>query len=242
MYIGILCHLYSATDETTEHLTALVANTKKPDPWRRYADLIPEHHALLISLEAVAETVTTFQSNLIPDLLRTPDYQQSIARMEGPLLASHETERLPEILALRQARLRSDTAMDFQTLMCETALHNSLCDPEVMHNQLQHMVVVGELPNVSIRIVPQHTSSHVGVMTGPFALMEFPTHPASHLTEPPVVYVPGYTYAHYLDHKSAITQYRTAITEINQVALDEDTSRQLLLQISRERLFPTTLR
>jgi len=89
-----------------------------------------------------------------------------------------------------QARLNCGTSdLKFLALVCESALHDTVGSSEVMEGQLQHLATIGELTNVSIRIIPQHVGCHPGMLTGPFVLLEFPPHPIEQLTEPPVVYV-----------------------------------------------------
>jgi hypothetical protein len=185
-------------------------------------------------LEETAQRVTAFQPDLIPDLLRTAEYQHALAPMEFPNHTPDDLEQMLDLLELRQARLHTDTELEFQALLCETALHNPVGGPEVMADQLHHLATLGDRPNVSIRIVPEYAGCHAGMTTGSFTSMEFPTHPTSHLTEPPLVYVPCAAGAHYLDDDSAVTRYRAAITGIRRVALDETASRQLLLEITHE--------
>ncbi|MBB5917467.1 hypothetical protein BJY24_006379 [Nocardia transvalensis] len=54
------------------------------------------------------------------------------------------------------------------------------------------------------------------------------------LSEPPVVYVEGYTGALYLDRPDEIEQYRTALSAIENVALSQSKSRALLTKIAEE--------
>ncbi|MFI7666472.1 Scr1 family TA system antitoxin-like transcriptional regulator [Nocardia sp. NPDC049526] len=77
-------------------------------------------------------------------------------------------------------------------------------------------------------------SYHLGLTTKDFVLLEFPTHPNPTLSEPPVVYVEGFTGALYLDRPDEIDQYRAAWAEIRAVALSERQTRELVLTIAKE--------
>lgn len=233
LYVNTLCEMYGATAEVTTALAALVAETKKNRWWQGFHNVVPEHAELLLDLEDVAHRVTTFHVNLIPDLLQTPDYRQAIIRVNAPRSATWQLEQAIEVLGQRQARLQSATSdLEVLALVCESAMHNTVGDAEVMEGQFQHLVTIGRLHNVSVRIVPQHIGVHPGTLTGPFVLLEFPRHQIAHLTEPPLVYVQEYTTSRYLDNKDDVNQYRAAIEEIQRKALDEDTSTQLLHEIS----------
>jgi hypothetical protein len=54
------------------------------------------------------------------------------------------------------------------------------------------------------------------------------------LTEPPVVYVEGFTGSLYLDKPSEIEQYQAARASVLQVALDESDTQRLIEAAARE--------
>ncbi len=234
LYVKILCEMYGAPAEVTITLAALVAEMKKPPWWHNSSGVVPKHAELLMELEDIADRVTTFHIDLVPDLLQTPDYRQAFARVNNPDNMIRQLGQVTDVLRHRQARLHSATSdLVLRALICESALHNTVGGAEVMKEQCQHLATVACLPNVSIRIIPQCIGIHPGMLTGPFVLLEFPAHPIAELTEPSVVYVQDYTAARYLDHENEVTQYRAAAAEIQRSALDEDASRQLLHEISR---------
>jgi transcriptional regulator with XRE-family HTH domain len=235
LYVTVLCGLYGVDEEETAALVALVAEAKKPGWWHSYGDAVPADTELFMGLEEAATRLTSFQLALIPGLLQTPEYRRAVAWIEFPNHSTAELERLIDIHNQRQARLTSHTdSVELRVLIPESVLRHQVGGPGVMSSQMYHLAEVGRLPNVSIRIVPQAAGGHLGLLTGSFVLMEFPLHPASHLTEPPVVYVQGYTGALYLDQEGEIKQYRGAIKQIERVALDADESRELILEIARE--------
>lgn len=54
------------------------------------------------------------------------------------------------------------------------------------------------------------------------------------LSEPPVVYVQGYTSDQYLERPEEIDRYKDAALRIGNSALDENKTRDLVLKIARE--------
>ncbi|MQY18800.1 helix-turn-helix domain-containing protein [Nocardia macrotermitis] len=238
LYVRVLCEMYGAPADLTEALVGLVAETKKPGWWHsNFADLIPAHFDLFIGFEEIATRITSFQLTMVPGLLQTPAYRRAVAWMEFP---NHPSSALEPMLELHRHRVtRLENAVDpveFRVFLSESVLDHQVGGAGVMREQLEHLANVGWAPNVSIRIVPHRVGSHLGLLAGSFVLMEFPSHKTSRLTEPPVVYVQGYTGALYLDQEFEINRYRYALTQIDRVALDEDKSRDLLLKAAREYL------
>ncbi|MFF3572472.1 helix-turn-helix domain-containing protein [Nocardia jiangxiensis] len=238
LYIKVLCEIYSAPADLTEALVGLIAETKKPGWWHsNFADLIPAHFDLFIGFEEIATRMTSFQMTLVPGLLQTPAYRRAVAWMEFLNHPSSSLEPMLELHRHRVARLEDEVdVFEFRVLLSESVLHHQVGGAGVMQEQLEHLVNVGWAPKISIQVVPYRVGSHLGLLTGSFVLMEFPSHVTSRLAEPPVVYVQGYTGALYLDQESEIDQYRQAVKQIERVALDERKSRDLLMKAAREYL------
>jgi hypothetical protein len=93
---------------------------------------------------------------------------------------------------------------------------------------------VGDQPNISIRVVPIDARTHPGLFVGSFTILEFPPHKTTHLTEPPVVYVEGYTGDLYLEKDEEVAQYRDAFADIERMALSREQSRKLFRKIAEE--------
>lgn len=118
--------------------------------------------------------------------------------------------------------------------MSKTVLLEEIGGRAVMAEQLRRLVEISRQPNVSIRVEPFDAPRHLGSRIGSFAMLEFPKLAATQQTEPPVIYIEGYTGDLYLEQETDVTQYRDAFAEIGRVALNRDTTRQLLLSIAKE--------
>jgi len=172
LYVSILCQMYGAPAEMTTALTTLVAETKKPPWWHNFSSVVPKHAELLMDLEDLADRMTTFHVDLVPDLLQTPDYRQAIARVNAPDSAVRQLEQVTEVLRRRQARLHSATSAPvLRALISESTLYNTVGGAEVMEGQCRHLAAVSRLPNVSVRIIPQRIGVHSGMLTGSFVLV-----------------------------------------------------------------------
>jgi len=82
-------------------------------------------------------------------------------------------------------------------------------------------------------VIPFDAGLHHGVMSGPFVVLRFPRNGDGKDTEPPTVYVDGFTGDLYLDKPHEIDRYTTAFANISASALDESASKNLITQAAR---------
>ncbi len=82
--------------------------------------------------------------------------------------------------------------------------------------------------------MPFSAGLHRGVMSGPFVILRFPRHGNGQETEPPTVYVDGFTGALYLDRPREIDRYDTAFTNIWETSLGERASQELIIHVTKE--------
>lgn len=235
MVIRALCDVYNVSDEDRHALLWLAEEARKTGWWQSYSDAMFGNKDLFVVLEQAARRITSFQLTLLPGLVQTADYRRAMAQNFIPALTDDEIDRHIELLVKRQERLQESRAhFSLDVMLSEAALRHQIGGAAVMAAQLRHLIELSNLPNVSIRIVPLTNADHLGLEARSFVLLEFPEHPNPALTEPPVVYVEGYTGALYLDKPDEIDRYRVAVSSIETAALDEAESRTLLVAIAEE--------
>lgn len=102
-----------------------------------------------------------------------------------------------------------------------------------MAEQLRHLLAVGRLPRVSIRVLPLSAGLHFGAVAGPFVMLDFPLR---NRVEPdsPVIYSESLTGALYLDRKEELAIYEDVWTSLTSLAFDEQQSRYLVNKIIGE--------
>lgn len=228
-----MCELYEAPDDTTKALMGLAKETKAKGWWHAYGDVIPEGFNLYVGLEEAAVSHTAYQREVVPGLLQTDDYARIIIRTHLPELSEEELEGRVQLRIDRQAILtRAVAPLTLRVVLCETVLRRPVGGAQMMAHQLAHLVYMSERPNVSLRVVPFAAGPHVGVISGPFVVLRFPLKPDGSETEPPVVYVDGYTGGLYLDKPQEIEQYEGAFQGIWEAALDEQASRRLIADVA----------
>ncbi|WP_280410446.1 helix-turn-helix domain-containing protein [Nocardia asiatica] len=237
--MDVLLAFYNASDEDKSVALGLHQEVKaaKGDPsgwWRTYADVVNSHFDHYMSLEEACSRLTTFQLTLLPGLLQTPAYRRSMIVTADPQMSAVDVERRIELAARRQARVQSDEDFSMDTVLSEAALRHHIGGRAVMEEQLRHLLQIGELPNVSIRVIPMDAGSHIGLVVQSFTLFEFPALRTSRLVEPPVVFVEGYEGGLFLEDARMIDRYRDAIQDIHRLALSHEDTRKLVEKIAEE--------
>jgi hypothetical protein len=174
-----------------------------------------------MGLEAAATSLSWYEPEIVPGLLQTREYAHDVLTMAEPGLSADELRHLIEVRCQRQALLtRRIRPLRLQVVLNEAVLHRPVGGSAVMTAQIDQMLSFAALPNVTIRVVRWRTGLHLGVITGPFVILDFGRTLKGDATEPPTVYVDGYTGGAYLDKPREIERHTNAFTRIWDAAED----------------------
>jgi hypothetical protein len=231
--VEAMCKIYGAAPDLTEALMGLAKETKARGWWHSYGDVIPEGFDVYIGLEEAAASISWYESELVPGLLQTEGYAYAIigAGHEGP----EEVDRRVQLRIARQSLLtRVTAAPELRIVLNEAIVRRPVGGADVMAAQLRHLLDASELPNVTLRIMPFSAGLHLGILSGPFEILRFPLNGDGRASEPPTVYVDGFTGDLYLDKTKEIEHYEEAFDEIWSASLDEKASQDLLNKASKE--------
>jgi hypothetical protein len=233
--VEAMCKVYGASPELTDALKGLAKETKARGWWHCYGDVIPEGFDVYIGLEEAAAELTWYESELVPGLLQTPDYARTLIRSDNPGVDAAEIERRVHVRSARQRLLTRQTAPPtLDVVLNEAIVRRPVGGPRVMAAQLERLMEAGELPHVTIRVMPFDVGLHHGIMSGPFVILRFPRNANGEETEPPIVYVDGFTGDLYLDKPREIERYAMAFDDINRLALSEPESMDLIHRAAKE--------
>jgi len=230
-----LCRMYQAPADLTASLVALAKETKARGWWLSYEDVINVGFDIYLGLEEAATRLRWYETELVPGLLQTAGYAHALIRAGHPELDDDEIGRRVDLRVARQSLLtRAVDPPTLQVVLNEAALRWPVGGSKVMAEQLAHLLAVGRLPNVSIRVVRFEAGVHAGVMSGPFVLLEFPTNGNGQPSEPPTVYRDSFTGALFLDKPHEVAKYNRAFKNIWRIASDEAASRAFIGEVARE--------
>jgi transcriptional regulator with XRE-family HTH domain len=224
-----LLNTYEVEDEEhRKHLFDLARRVNERGWWQKYAGLIGGEYADLISLEEEARAIRSYEQELVPGLLQTPEYARAYLRAAWPGGTTREIDRRVEVrLELQEILVRSDPPPPrFHVVLSEGALRRPVGGREVMRGQLEHLMRPRDRANVSIQVLPFDAGVHPA-MVGPFTTLTF--------TDPDdlgIVYVENATGALFLEEPAELRVYDEIWSALQASALSADDSLAFLKSIS----------
>ncbi|MGH4008771.1 MAG: helix-turn-helix domain-containing protein [Pseudonocardiaceae bacterium] len=126
------------------------------------------------AMEAAATRIGEYQPAFLPGLVQTPAYTRALLELPGSArskgASDAELDRIVAARAKRQALL-SEPGRRWQFVIGETALWSAPGTREVQLEQLDHLVVVSELPGVEFGVIPLRAPMPVLPLSG-FRLLD----------------------------------------------------------------------
>jgi hypothetical protein len=206
---------------------ALVVAAKERAWWDTYSQLVmPDDSRRYIGLEWGASEMRSFDALVIHGLMQTTAYSEWMLRYGG--LVARPTELVEKLLEVRQRRwdlLLSDDPVAMDAVLDEAALRRVIGPPEVMRNQLLHLVELASLPHVTLRVIPFAAGAHAG-MSGSFSLMSF-GHPGDG-----IVYIEGPGQVAFLEGEKDRLRYSQTFDSLIERALSPEESQAMLRSVA----------
>jgi transcriptional regulator with XRE-family HTH domain len=141
-------------DETESLLASRRTLELQHAEWRRQFRIGLKHHQQeIVDLDAKTRLFRAFESTFVPGLLQTAEYARF--RFAESITVFRPPNDINEAVAVRMRRqdilYRPDKRFHF--VLTEAALRYQLCSPEAMLGQLDRLVSVSALPNVTFGII-----------------------------------------------------------------------------------------
>ncbi len=207
--VADLLSLYGVTDEAErEKLLALTRAASAPGWWRQYSDVLPRWLELYIGLEKAASVIRTYEVQFVHGLMQTENYARAVILIANANASAEEVERRVSLRMQRQQLLTQPDAPELWAVLDEAALRRSPDGPDVMRAQLEHLLRLTDLPNVTLQIVPFDVGPHAAA-GGPFTILRFPEPDL-----PDVVYLEQLNSALYLDQPDDVIDYMTVMNRL----------------------------
>jgi transcriptional regulator with XRE-family HTH domain len=197
-----LLEIYGVTEEPRrDALLQLVREARWRGWWHAYGDVLSGEYAHFIGLEAGAASMRAYQQVLVPGLLQTEGYARAVIRAFRPTDIPEGIDRRVAVRLERQRRVIEERSLHLSVVLGEGVVHQRVGDPKVMAEQLHFLAGVGDLPNVTIQVLPYAADAH-GAMTGPFVILGF-----SEPIDPDVVYLENMASAQFLEQPGDVADY-----------------------------------
>jgi transcriptional regulator with XRE-family HTH domain len=228
--VRALLQLYGVTDDRqVADLVELARAARRKAWWTAYRNEVPSHFGELIGLEAEASSHKYFQPIAVPGLLQTKSYARAVLSNVAPgELTPEQIDTRVEIRMTRQREVLGQTNPPrLEIVLDEAVLRRVAESPEVMREQLLHLVEAGASPNVIIQILP--FVAGVNTVEGSFMILQFPDP-----DDNDVVYVESALTGHVLDRPDDIGPYRLAFERLQETSLKPDESLSMIAGFAAE--------
>ena len=224
-----LLTLYGVTDEAQrEELLTLTRQASAPGWWQQFSDILPKWFELYIGLEKAASIIRSYEVQFVHGLLQTEDYARAVIMIANAHAPAEEIDRRVSVRMRRQQLLTQPDAPELWAVLDEAALRRPPDGPQVMRAQLEHLLQLIDLPNVTLQIVPFHVGPHAAA-GGPFTILRFPEPDL-----PDVVYLEQLNSALYLDQPDDVIDYVTVMDQLCVQAETGPASKDLLSALLKQ--------
>ncbi|WP_284117346.1 helix-turn-helix domain-containing protein [Streptomyces fragilis] len=221
-----LCGVYEVDDQRiVESLMQMAKDSRQQGWWHSFGD-IP--YSVYIGLETDAASLRVYDPQVVPGLLQTRRYAESLITGALPETAAADIEKRVQVRLRRQQRINArENPLRLWTVLDEAALCRIVGTKAVMREQLEHLVEQSELPHVTVQVIPFTMGAHPG-LNGQYAILEFPD-----ASDSSVVYIEGVTSDLYLEKPNDVQKYSVMYEHLRAQALNVEQSRQYIEDIAK---------
>jgi Domain of unknown function (DUF5753)/Helix-turn-helix domain len=209
-------------------LLSLAREANAPGWWHKFSDVLPAWFQSYVGLEAAASLIRTYEVQFIPGLLQTEDYARAVIRLGHGGSPADEIERRVALRMERQAALARPSGPRLWAVVDEAALRRPIGGPEVLREQLEHLVAAAKLPNVTVQVIPFGFGGHAAA-GGAFTLLRFADEAL-----PDLIYIEQLTSALYLDKREDVDRYLEAMERLCVEAETPASSMKIINQLLDE--------
>ena len=216
-----LCTIYGVDDSLRDRLMTLAREAKQQGWWNKYEDIAIDR---LIGLEIEAAQVSSYESCVIPWMFQTKEYARAVIRGSLPRIDDHVLDERVAARITRQEIITRESPPHFWSLVDESSLRRRVGSNQIMRDQLNGMVDLAAIPNMTLQVVPFGLGAHPG-LDNTFEFLEFQS------GQPPVVYLENMAGGLYLESVSDVDRYKEALMHLRAGALDPESSVSLIEQV-----------
>src|SRR6266702_2635444 len=223
--VGHYLGMCGAGDDVLQDLLELV---NEPDDFRlqRHLGRIPDQLRSLIFHESTATQIHSFQATYIPGVAQTADYARALFQASGVFKPAQIEDRVQIRNRRAAAVLGRSKPAQCTYLIHENVLRAPVGGPGVMHEQLLHLLFLGNRLDCLVRVVPISAGAH-GMVDGSFQIFGYKE-------DPPMVYLQHETTSEFLENDEEVASYRRVLQRVDSVALDGPQTREFLAQVASD--------
>ncbi|WP_436760267.1 helix-turn-helix domain-containing protein [Streptosporangium sp. V21-05] len=215
-----LLDLYGVPEPRRTELIALSREAAQRGWLHSFPSELPEHYTTYIGFESEAESVRNYESLYMPGLLQTQEYAEALVRGVLPTISGDDVDSRVRARLERQKLLTSSTPLQLSAIVSEASLHCRVGSAKIMRKQLEHLIEVSAMSNVTFQVIPFEVGAYPGIQ-GSFAVLHF-TEP-----DPDIVYLESMAGDLFLEADVEINRYNLVFDYLRDLALSPEASRKL---------------
>lgn len=226
-----LLDLYGVSGGHRDQILQLVREASRRGWWEPYEDVLAGQQSLYLDMEATAESIFQWESQVIPGLLQTEAYARAVIESWRDI----STDTLPSVIEgrvkmrlERQRILYREPPLRYEIVLDEAVLRRRYASNTVMRHQLLHLLAIGELPSLSFGVIPLGGAHPIA--TGPFTLLRFPR--VGGVVYHDVVCVEHVSSCSYIEEEDETHRHWLSFEQLKQAALGHAESQELISEIA----------
>ncbi|MEU4804679.1 helix-turn-helix transcriptional regulator [Actinosynnema sp. NPDC023587] len=154
-----LLELYDAEEAVRDDLLGLNSEAHRRRPRSKLGGAIAPWLRRIFNVEATALEALYYSFELVPAALQTERYTRAI--MIGGGVVGEALEKNLELRGRRRALLTDrEPPLRLWAVLAEPLLRANIGGPEVMREQLGHILEMSELAHVDVQVMPQGAGAH----------------------------------------------------------------------------------
>ncbi|MFI9200435.1 helix-turn-helix domain-containing protein [Streptomyces sp. NPDC053048] len=215
---------YDCSDQVLIDALAAMTGERKRGWWEEYRGILPPALLDLAEIEHHATSLRGAYVAHLPGLLQTPEHARAIFRQAVPAFSPPEVEHRVSHRIKRQVVLHQERPTPYTAIIHEAALRMGFGGASTTLGQLRHILEMSE-------------HEHVTVLVIPFAAGDFPGSGQSVLyahgavKQLDAVHLDTEVGSTLLDSEAKLERYRVVLDRMEDVALREKLSRDLIHRI-----------
>jgi Domain of unknown function (DUF5753) len=196
--------------------------------WRKYSAVInTTQYGGYLELEQSATSLRSYEPQLIPGLLQTPEYARQVITAMRMDLDAKQVRTLVDVRMGRQTILAGEAAPELWAVIDEAAFRRVESRPSILKEQLEQLLDAELRPNITLQLLPFEIGFHPGLY-GSFMLMGFPE------PNPDVVWVENLTNSVYFEEPGDVGRYTEVFDHLRATALAPPETRIRIKDILKE--------
>lgn len=210
-----------------DNLLTLTREARQQGWWHSYSDILSEGAEIWVGLEAEADAIRIYDTQLVSGLLQTPEYAAAVLHAYYRSEPLEQIERRVELRMARQQLVLEEKTTQIWAVLDESVLRRHIGPPVLMKSQFRRLLALSDLSNITLQVLPFSAGVYSGAPVS-FTVMKLP-HP-----DPEVVVVEYRGGNLYLERSDDVAVHAHVFDRIRATAAGPDESIKLISRLAEQ--------